>query len=265
MFGKTVQYRYYERETLFPSREDTQTELKGHKCLAVEEIPPWCYKYNSTQCTKRAVSRTINAFLNSDRGGRVYLGVADDRRIIGIKLSQHQKDHFRKAMRDLMSRYDPPVYNHQYIIQFIPAIEKGAMFVPKKTYDDIPANDDQHQFRTHMQCWCDQSASETDSDFYVIEIQILSYVNEIREMIHGFFMDVKPIYADEEGKTYFRRYEGVFAVNRDKIIDIRRKTFNESIKAVSDRVKIEIDKEMTGKGLSLTVCVMINNNCTLIF
>ena len=50
---------------------------------------------------------------------------------------------------------------------------------------------------------------------------------------------------------------GDMRYERDRIIDIRRKTFNGCIEAVSDKVKIEIEKEMTGKGLNFIVCVMI--------
>ena len=42
---KTIVYQYYERDTIFPYGEDIVCEFKGHKCLAVEEIPPWCYTY----------------------------------------------------------------------------------------------------------------------------------------------------------------------------------------------------------------------------
>ena len=60
---KTILCQYYEKDSIISVVEDTQHEFKGHRSLAVEEIPPWCYYRNNKQCAKRAVSRAINAFL----------------------------------------------------------------------------------------------------------------------------------------------------------------------------------------------------------
>ena len=36
------------------------------------------------------VCRTLNAFINTGRGGTVYLGIADDGRVQGLQLTKHQ-------------------------------------------------------------------------------------------------------------------------------------------------------------------------------
>ena len=98
--------RYYKKDSIISVEENAKNEFTGSE-LAVKELPPWCYFWGTYQRTRRAASRAINRFLNSNRGGIVHLGVSDESCIIGLRLSQYQKDHVMASMIDLMSRYKP--------------------------------------------------------------------------------------------------------------------------------------------------------------
>ena len=53
--------RYYVRGATAPFEEDMLHEFKGHRCLAVEELPPWTQESKTEKASRRAVSRYIKA------------------------------------------------------------------------------------------------------------------------------------------------------------------------------------------------------------
>jgi len=48
---------YYIRNTEVPFEEDMFHEFKGHRNLAVEELPPWTQDTAKEKASRRAVSR----------------------------------------------------------------------------------------------------------------------------------------------------------------------------------------------------------------
>lgn len=50
-------FRYYERKSLVTLEEDEYHEFKGHRSIAVEELPPWCFLPGSTKRSRKPASR----------------------------------------------------------------------------------------------------------------------------------------------------------------------------------------------------------------
>ena len=53
--GKTG--RYYIRGETVPFEEDMVHEFKGHRNLAVEELPPWTQESKTEKASRKAASR----------------------------------------------------------------------------------------------------------------------------------------------------------------------------------------------------------------
>ena len=49
--------KFYVRDSVVPFEEDAFHEFKGHRNLAVEELPPWCYIPGTDRRSRRAASR----------------------------------------------------------------------------------------------------------------------------------------------------------------------------------------------------------------
>jgi hypothetical protein len=97
--------RYYVRHSVVPFEEDVHHEFKGHRDLAVDEMPRGACRH--------AVSRTLDSFLNTGGGATVYLGVTDNGTVHGLKMTRLQRDHVIDNLQDLFSRYTPPVLPHR--------------------------------------------------------------------------------------------------------------------------------------------------------
>ncbi|XP_013083048.2 uncharacterized protein LOC106068289 isoform X1 [Biomphalaria glabrata] len=205
--------KYYLHGTLFPHEEDATHEFKGHRKICQEEIA------DMNEKTRKSVSRNICGFLNTGKGGTVYCGVDDTGIIMGIKLTQYQRDHVVGSLHDLMSRYTPPVPRDRYSIRFVPVLDSNiplerredlCMYDPKKHVDG-QSRKALHLFRSRRRCWCDEDAKKMAFECGVI---ICDYIIEV--IVHpwnadqcqggiGDLLNVHPIYADEAGKFYFRR------------------------------------------------------------
>ncbi|XP_013418493.1 uncharacterized protein LOC106179420 [Lingula anatina] len=155
--------RYYVKGDIVPFEEDATHEFKGHRNLSVEDVPPWAVGPNNKR-TRRAVSRTLNGFLNTGKGGTVYLGITDEGHVRGLNLTQYIKDHMVVAVDDLMSRYTPPVASHRYKIRFIPVVQRDATEEQIETlcnYDSSIHIDPDVRLKPHIlrmsnYCWCDR-------------------------------------------------------------------------------------------------------------
>ena len=49
--------KVYTRGSVLPFGEDATHEFKGHRNLAVEELPPWCFVPGTQRRSRRAISR----------------------------------------------------------------------------------------------------------------------------------------------------------------------------------------------------------------
>ncbi|KAK3085449.1 hypothetical protein FSP39_003502 [Pinctada imbricata] len=213
--------RYYTCGAVVQFEEDMYNEFKGHRNLSVEELPPWTQENKNERASRRAVSRSLNAFLNTGKGGTVYLGILDSGVVRGIKMTQFQMDHVVGGLDDLMQRYSPPVTKHRYRVKFVPVFpedtteEQRQKRCQKESVDNVDIKDRlrPHQYRSHNFCWCDKDSIAqfncgliaTD---YVVEIKIKPWdPNDVRnqDVACGSLAKVHPYHEDEEGNVYFRR------------------------------------------------------------
>ncbi|KAG1655440.1 hypothetical protein GQR58_024527 [Nymphon striatum] len=207
---------YYIMDSLMPFEEDEIHEFKGHRTICAEDLAlkhkgNAANRFHRTRC---AISRTICGFLNTGKGGTIYMGVSDDGYVKGIRLTQFQvglcKDHVELSLKDLMGRYTPPVFGNQITLHFVPVLE----------LEDVGINDQQdfnigeitdlvnryrpHSIRDCRFCWCDQDGMAklyrgVLSPLYVIEIKIAAWTK----------LGLHPIYENEEGKALVRKQASV--------------------------------------------------------
>lgn len=52
-----ISRRFYVLNSVVPFEEDATHEFKGHRNIAVEEVPPWCYIPGTDRRSRKAVSR----------------------------------------------------------------------------------------------------------------------------------------------------------------------------------------------------------------
>ncbi|KAG8237467.1 hypothetical protein J437_LFUL015686 [Ladona fulva] len=117
--------RYYVKGSVMEVEEDRTHEFKGHRNIAVEEIPPWCVDIkDKNRKTRSAISRNICGFINSELGGTIYLGVLDNGEIEGIPLTLYQQDHVKLSLSNTLQRFRPPFPKHLYSINFVPCLDK---------------------------------------------------------------------------------------------------------------------------------------------
>lgn len=214
--------RYYIRDSVVPFEEDMYHEFKGHRNLSVEELPPWTKESSDgrERASRRAVSRSLNGFINTGKGGTVYLGIIDSGEVRGLTLTQFQKDHLVASLDDLMSRYTPAVAPHRYRVRFVPVVQKDSS-EEERYLQCMPDSGEEceteerkrpHQLRTHLYCWCDkESLSQYSCGIlatdYVIEITIKPWdPSDTRnaDVACGTLVNIHPFHADEEGTVYFR-------------------------------------------------------------
>lgn len=205
---------HYERKALVPFEEDEYHEFKGHRSLAIEELPPWCYHPQSTRRSRKAASRAIAAFFNSGRGGTVYLGIIDEGVVKGIYLTEFQKDHVLVSLKDLFSRYRPVVTEDKYEVTFVPVFGKDCpqnIIKPELNLETAQKHLKAHLLRTYDFCWCDQElGTRIDNDEktqdYVVEIKIHPQKGTFQVFDDSSFKAVLPVvYENEEGKCFFRK------------------------------------------------------------
>ncbi|KAL3217778.1 hypothetical protein MRX96_032046 [Rhipicephalus microplus] len=153
--------------------EDHRIEFKAHKNISIEELSPACKDQHSGQ----TISRTICAFLNSGRGGSIFLGILDNGEVNGLHLTEYQKDHLALSLEILMQRYKPAVPKHMYELRFVPVIFEG---VPLPTNERCEMNSKErfrpHKLQCSKPCWCDDEATAQLS----VGRSVMRYVVEIK-------------------------------------------------------------------------------------
>ncbi|CAH1269551.1 Hypp4201 [Branchiostoma lanceolatum] len=240
---------FYIRDSVVDVEEDFNHEFKGHRNLAVEELPSWCYQPGSERRSRRAISRALNAFLNTGKGGTVYLGITDDGRVKGIRLTQYQKDHVVTGMVDLMGRYNPPVARHRWKIKFVPVVTLRDEIEAGKAADvreglDEDTRQRPHLLRTPDYCWCDKDAlAQFNRVFvapdYVVEITVLPFdaSNSENKAAHPGGVVLYPIHEDEEGHAYFRRQACIYAYTMQEIKELTVQQVREHYQPTVDSLR----------------------------
>ncbi|KAK3605672.1 hypothetical protein CHS0354_013469 [Potamilus streckersoni] len=247
---------YYVWGTTVPFEEDSCHEFKGHRNICVEELPPWTQESKNDKASRRAVSRTLNAFLNTGKGGTVYLGIVDSGIVHGLKLSQFQKDHIVGSLDDLFSRYNPPVKPHRYRVRFVPVVKSDSTpdeIITQCSFDSSETVDDKdrlrpHIYRNHKYCWCDTDSLAlcnygVMSPDYVIEIEIKPWnpndpLN--KQDACGSLFSFHPIHEDEEGTVYFRRQASLIKYSMTEVAQLTRQEVHETCQEEIYRLKREI-------------------------
>eukprot|EP00117_Sycon_ciliatum_P014824 scpid61177/ scgid14925/ len=230
--------RFYVYNERMGIEEDHCHEFKGHRNVSVEELPPWSFikgrSGDKLHRSRRAVSRTLCGFLNSGEGGTVYMGVTDDGVARGMRIQLYQRDHMIVSLRDLMSRFSPPIHDSMIQVVFVPVLASGES--QKKWLDKLHKSDatlgkaantraKQHKLRSYEYCWCDvETEAMIDcSDWlptFVIELSVRKrkITPEVIVPAAVNWPDMKPlkkaeilpVYEDEEGKCYCRGQGGLF-------------------------------------------------------
>ncbi|KAL3858995.1 hypothetical protein ACJMK2_009238 [Sinanodonta woodiana] len=247
---------YYVWGASVPFEEDSCHEFKGHRNISVEELPPWTHESKTEKASRRAVSRTLNAFLNTGKGGTVYLGIVDSGIVHGLKLSQYQKDHIVGSLDDLFSRYKPAVKSHRYQVRFVPVVKNNSTpdeIITQCSFDSSETVDGKdrlrpHIYRNHKYCWCDADSfalynNGVMSPDYVIEIEIKVWdpndpLN--KQDACGSLLSFHPIHEDEEGSVYFRRQASLIKYSMTELAQLTRQEVHETCQAEMFRLKREI-------------------------
>lgn len=118
-----VSHRYYVMGRKMGFDEDEMHEFKGHLNFTKDQIPPHAHDPVYDRPSRQPISKTINAMLNSNSGGTIYLGVSDDAKVHGLMLNMDKIEHIEQNVQDVMSRYSPRVPPHRYTISFIPVVD----------------------------------------------------------------------------------------------------------------------------------------------
>jgi len=243
--------RYYRQNMRLKVDEDVTHEFKGHMNLSVDEVPQRCVDPGNERPSRQPISKCINGFLNSGKGGIIYLGVDDSRIVKGILLNQYKMDHVEASLRDLMSRYSPPVEPHRISLYFVPVVSQSAeniqsmiTFDPSKVADPAMRSM-KHVLRTHTYCWCDKELmAENDAGIcmpeYIIEIHVHKWNPKDKRNRHGVGqLKTYPIHEDENGNVYMRRDSSVIQCTADDLKGIATNTVMTYYKEIIDRLKKE--------------------------
>lgn len=254
---KAKVHLYYKNGSIMPFEEDAYHEFKGHRDISVEDLPPWTQerRTSSDRASRRAVSRALNGFLNTGRGGTCYLGVTDKGVVHGLKLTGYQKDHVVGDLDDLMNRYNPPVKRHRYKVRFVPVVDQDAteaeILQQSQNDGDLSVLEERqrpHQFRSHKYCWCDKDLRAqyncgiipTD---YVIEISIKPW-DSLDPRNHddgcGSFSCLHPYHEDEEGHLYFRRQASLARYTMTEMAMLTKQEARERCEETIKRLREEI-------------------------
>ncbi|KAK7507560.1 hypothetical protein BaRGS_00001495 [Batillaria attramentaria] len=246
--------KYYVRGSTLPFEEDMTHEFKGHRNLSVQELPSWTKESSNEKASRKAISRNLNAFLNTGLGGTVYIGVVDSGRVHGLKMTRLQKEHFVGALNDVMARYSPPVAPHRYKVRFVPVVDSDSSredILQLCSFDSSQCasaseSSRKHVFQTPTYCWCDKEAVAQYNcgivaPDYVVEVVVKPWKpDDSRNQGEGELINIHPLHSDEEGKIYFRRQASLVQYSVNSIAQMTRQEVKEQCEAEIERLKAEI-------------------------
>ena len=134
----------YVRGEIVPFEEDLHHEFKGHRTISIdnrivmkEGMEGWGQgDVGEYSVTRQQWSKYLCGMMNTGQGGTLYGGIQDDGRVTGFMMSHHQKDHFLHQLRDVLERFDPPVFRDKYNVRFVPILEEGDKYLPDPGVSD---------------------------------------------------------------------------------------------------------------------------------
>lgn len=80
--------------------------------------------------------------------------------MIGIHLTDFQKDHVLLAVQDTFSRFTPSVTPDMFSVEFVPVLSHPdeEIGISPQT-GDLDQRNQPHALRTSRYCWCDEDAA----------------------------------------------------------------------------------------------------------
>lgn len=202
----------YIRHSVLPVDEDLKNEFKAHRQLSDLDLSTkkLTFARNGDYTPKivsarRSISRYICGMLNTDLGGTIFLGITDDARAEGFIMSLYQRDHFQLALRDLLSRYSPPVPDYMVRTCFIPVVDDvHHVLLPDPVSAQVNRKK-KHELRESRYCWCDSytmaaCAHGLNHHFYVIELKVSAW-----NIGQTTLCSKRPIFANEHNQVFLRR------------------------------------------------------------
>jgi len=249
--------KHFVLDQIADFEESPELEFKGHYSLQEPELPLWLYKKNTDKRSKKPISQTLNAFLNTGKGGTVLMGILDCGKVRGFPLTRYKKDHFIGNLEDLMGRYNPPVEKKRYRLNFIPVVAPGSSqaqidrAVNYQEAVDEKLKQKNHLLRTNKYCWCDNdlisrtNCTDVVIPSYVIRVTIkpwnANYENALGRMA------AHPVHMDECGNSYFRQQASVTKFTRREIIEMTREEVSDYYQgkvAEMEAIKQEITEKL---------------------
>jgi len=87
-----------------------------------EELEYKDYNFPFTETLEKTLSRTICSFLNRN-GGRIYIGVTDDKIVKGISLTRQEKEEFEQTISRCVSTFEPEINGKELVtINYLPVM-----------------------------------------------------------------------------------------------------------------------------------------------
>uniref|UniRef100_A0A8R1HFY3 AlbA_2 domain-containing protein n=1 Tax=Caenorhabditis japonica TaxID=281687 RepID=A0A8R1HFY3_CAEJA len=220
--------------------EDVHNEFRMHVKLQISELGKFQSKQDkdgSIRRTVQPISKTICAFLNTD-GGRLFLGVDDNKMIKGITMSKNMIYHFFGSLRHMCEKFKPfnPISRIRVSILEVVTLADAASKVKLKKVDlEKEDSTDFPKIATHCVggtfCDCFYETNQAPTKQYLIIVQVAAPDPE------------KPtvMFQNEEGLAYRRR----LASNKCVYLDDLRRIVNERNRVfvdLHDEVRHEIDR-----------------------
>ncbi|CAO4380235.1 unnamed protein product [Caenorhabditis nigoni] len=219
--------------------EDVHNEFRMHTKLMLTELGKFQSKQDkdgSIRRTLQPISKTICAFLNTD-GGRLFLGVNDDKIIKGITMSKNMLYHFFGSLRHMCEKFKPfsPISRIKVsILEVIPMDDKTKVKL-KKVDMDKEDESDFPKLANHSVggffCDCFKEINQAATKQYLFIVQVAAPDPNAATVI----------YQNEEGLAYRRR----LASNKCVYLDDLRRMMHERNRLfvdLHDEVRHEIDR-----------------------
>lgn len=219
--------------------EDVHNEFRMHTKLMLTELGKFQSKQDkdgSIRRTLQPISKTICAFLNTD-GGRLFLGVNDDKMIKGITMSKNMIYHFFGSLRHMCEKFKPysPISRIKVsILEVIPMEDKTKVKL-KKVDMDKEEESDFPKLANHSVggffCDCFKEINQAATKQYLFIVQVAAPDANSPTVI----------YQNEEGLAYRRR----LASNKCVYLDDLRRMMHERNRVfvdLHDEVRHEIDR-----------------------
>ncbi|CCD66547.1 Schlafen-like protein 2 [Caenorhabditis elegans] len=221
----------------FAVEEDVHNEFRMHTKLMLTELKRTQCKQDkdgSIRRTLQPISKTICAFLNTD-GGRLFLGVNDDKVIKGISMSKNMIYHFFGSLRHMCENFKPCSPLCRIKVSILEVIPVGVIKVKLRKADLL--KEEAHDFpklACHSVggsfCDCFLEINKAPTKQYLLIIQVSPPNPNSRTTI----------FQNEEGLVYRRR----MASNKCVYLDDLRRMMNEKNQVfvdLPDEARAEID------------------------